>query len=105
MRVFDLERLQNGSRRYIKYSFLFVRAEAHFYILMVFVLIGVATLLGMSAYFFGLFDPDSLRAEGISGEYDSGFRYLAVVPQTYFRSWSMVRGLFCAFNDHSYWTC
>ena len=75
MRVFDLERLRNWfSPGYIKYS-LSVRSRRSplFIFFMVFVLIGVATLLGMSAYFFGLFDPDSLRAEGISGEYDSGF--------------------------------
>jgi len=75
MRVFDLERLRKWfSPGYIRYS-LSVRSRRSplFIFFMVFVLIGVATLLGMSAYFFGLFDPDSLRAEGISGEYDSGF--------------------------------
>ena len=61
MRVFDLERIRKWfSPGYIKYS-LSVRSRRSplFIFFMVFVLIGVATLLGMSAYFFGLFDPDS----------------------------------------------
>ena len=58
MRVFDLERIRKWfSPGYIKYS-LSVRSRRSplFIFFMVFVLIGVATLLGMSAYFFGLFD-------------------------------------------------
>ena len=49
------------------------RKSPLFILILVFVAIGFFTLLGMSAYFFGLLEPEALKAEGISGEYDSGF--------------------------------
>ena len=75
MRVFDLERIKNRlSPGYLRYSvFVRTRKSPLFILFLVFVAIGFFTLLGMSAYFFGLLEPESLKAEGISGDYDSGF--------------------------------
>ena len=74
MRVFDLERIKNRlSPGYLRYSvFVRTRKSPLFILFLVFVAIGFFTLLGMSAYFFGLLEPESLKAEGISGDYDSG---------------------------------
>ena len=74
MRVFDLERIRNRlSPGYMRYAVSVRTRKSPFFILfLVFVAIGLFTLLGMSAYFFGLLEPEALKAEGISGDYDSG---------------------------------
>ena len=72
---FDLGGLGNkiGWKR-LKYLFVVnTRKNAVFPLLMMFVLLTVFTFIGMSAYYFGLLEPESLKAEGIAAEYDNGF--------------------------------
>ena len=73
-RTIQLESLKNqfGWRR-IKYLFVVnTRKNAIFPLFVMFGLLGVFTIFGTSAYLFGLFDPDSLQAEGISNDLGGG---------------------------------
>ena len=73
-RTIQLESLKNqfGWKR-LKYLFVVnTRKNAIFPLFVMFGLLVVFTIFGTLAYWFGLFDPDSLQAEGISNEYGAG---------------------------------
>ncbi len=60
--------------RRLRYLFVVnTRKNPIFPLVVMFMLLTVFTILGMTAYFFGLLEPESLKAEGIAAEYDSGF--------------------------------
>ena len=72
---FDLSTLKSqfGIRR-LRYLFVVnTRKNPVFPLFVMFVLLTIFTAIGMSAYFFGLLDPESLKAEGIAADYDNGF--------------------------------
>ena len=73
--TFDLSTLKSqfGIRR-LRYLFVVnTRKNPVFPLFVMFVLLTIFTAIGMSAYFFGLLDPESLKAEGIAADYDNGF--------------------------------
>ena len=75
MRDFGLGRIRSRlSIDYFRYSLsVRTRKSPIFFLFLIFVAIAIATFIGMSAYFFGLLEPEAMRAEGIAQEYDAGF--------------------------------